>query len=685
MNRPARRRVGPKSPSPGGSDHGVRYWHLVLVAGVAIAVYLNTLSADFVWDDRFQIVQNPAIKDLRFVPRFFTTGVWTLISPTHPTNYYRPMMFVSYLITYYLFGLDPVGFHVMNVAINALVALMVYALAFRLFRQGDIALIAGLLFAVHPIHTEAVAWVASLPELVMALFYLLSFHLYLRANDAGRGRGIAWRLASLAIFFVSLLSKEMALTLPFVLALYEHGYARSGLASGARRYSAYFVLAALYLAIRSHALGGFAPVEKLQDMTVYRFALSDIALAGQYWWKLLLPVRMNAFHMFEPSASLLDARVLLGALTLAVMFVLMVVLWKAGNPLWLAIAWVFVTLLPVLYIKGVGANVFAERYLYLPSVGFCVGIAYGFHRLTRTLPARSLPIATGVLAGVLMLLSIQTVSRAATWRNEITLFSDTVAKSPSVYLVRNFLGIALLEQGRLAEAREQFVTNQKLDPDNEQGFRNEGAVDLKDGRLDEAVAAYRQALKRNPGDSSLHRSLALVLLRKGARDLAVQEYEEALRLDPDQADVHSILAEIYAQNGSPDLAIRHYLSSAALAPTPAVQFSLGYLFARKGAIDLAIKHYAEAIRLNPRYAEAHNNLGALYLGQNRLDDALREFEQAAELNPAYAEAFNNLGTVYYHKGSLDKAIDLYNKALSIDPSYVLARDNLQRVTKLRHP
>jgi len=133
----------------------------VLVAGVAIVVYLNTLSADFVWDDRFQIVQNPAIKDLRFVPRFFTTGVWTLISPTHPTNYYRPMMFVSFLITYHLFGLDPVGFHLMNVAINALVALMVYALTFRLLRRGDIALIAGLLFAVHPIHTEAVAWVAS--------------------------------------------------------------------------------------------------------------------------------------------------------------------------------------------------------------------------------------------------------------------------------------------------------------------------------------------------------------------------------------------------------------------------------------------------------------------------------------------------------------------------------------------
>ena len=112
-------------------------------------MYLNTLSADFVWDDRFQIIQNPAIKDVHFVPKFFTTGVWTLISPTHPTNYYRPMMFVSYLITYDLFGLNPAGFHLVNIACNALVALMVYALTLRLFGRGDIALITGLLFAVH--------------------------------------------------------------------------------------------------------------------------------------------------------------------------------------------------------------------------------------------------------------------------------------------------------------------------------------------------------------------------------------------------------------------------------------------------------------------------------------------------------------------------------------------------------
>src|SRR5262249_23551475 len=159
---------------------GPRYWHLLVIAAVAFAVYLNTLSADFVWDDRFQVVQNPVIKDPYLVPKFFTTGVWTLISPTHPTNYYRPTMFVSYLITYHLFGLNPAGFHFVNIACNALVALMVYALTLRLFERSEIALIAGLLFAVHPIHTEAVAWVASVPELLTSFFYVLSFYLYLR-------------------------------------------------------------------------------------------------------------------------------------------------------------------------------------------------------------------------------------------------------------------------------------------------------------------------------------------------------------------------------------------------------------------------------------------------------------------------------------------------------------------------
>src|SRR5882762_6051039 len=163
MSPPANRRRGPKSSSLKGKQNGPKYWHILLVAGAALAVYLSTLWGEFVWDDRFQIVENPAIKDFHFVPKFFTTGVWTLISPTHLTNYYRPVMFVAYLATYYLFGLHPAGFHFVNITFNALVALMVYALALRLFQRGELALIAGLIFAVHPIHAEAVAWIASLP------------------------------------------------------------------------------------------------------------------------------------------------------------------------------------------------------------------------------------------------------------------------------------------------------------------------------------------------------------------------------------------------------------------------------------------------------------------------------------------------------------------------------------------
>jgi tetratricopeptide (TPR) repeat protein len=654
------------------------------VGAVALAVYLGTLAAGFVWDDRFQIVQNPVIKDLRFVPRFFTTGVWTLISPDHPTNYYRPLQFVSYLGTYQLFGLSAPAFHLVNVVLNVLVTLMVYAVARRLFRRDDVALTTGLLFAVHPAHTEAVAWLASVPELLMCLFYLLAFYSYVRAGAAGDAAA-RWRLASLVAFALALLSKEMALTLPLLLVLQEHGVARSGLRQGVRRYAAYFAVAGAYLGLRTWALGGLAPVEKLADMTLSRFVLSDIVLMGQYWWTLVVPVKLNAFHVFVPSDSVLDGRVLLAAGTLAALGVLMVGLARAGSALWLPIAWVVVTLLPVLYIKGVGANVFAERYLYLPSVGFSLALAAAFHALTRKLSRPLARAARGALALLLVLLSIQTVRRAEVWKDEIALFTDTLARSPSVYPIRNFLGIALLEEGRLSQAREQFVANQTLDPDNEQGFRNEAAVDLKEGRLDEAATAYRRAVQRKPDDPSLHQDLGVVLLRKGDRGGAIPEFEEALRLNPGLVAVHTTLGEIYLQTGAVDLAIRHHLAAMSAAPTAAGHFALGYLFARKGSPDLAVKHYQEAIRLNPRHAEAHNNLGALYLQQRRLDDALREFEEAVSANPVYPEALNNLGTAYYHKGRMDQAIEQYTKALAIAPGYTEARDNLERVRRQRGP
>ena len=222
-------------------------------------------------------------------------------------------MYVMYSAIYYLFGLHAGSFHLVSIVFHILTTVMVYLLTLRLFRSSGMAWLAGLIFAVHPIHTEAVAWLAALPELTMTFLYLLSFYLYLRAEEA-RGTGWPWRIASLLAFFTALLSKEMAFTLPLVLMGYECLYRNKRFAEGVRRIAWYFIPVGVCLAMRFQALKGFAPLHRFAEMSSSEFVLSAIALVGQYWWKLFVPVRLNAFYVFEPSRSLFDPSVALALL-----------------------------------------------------------------------------------------------------------------------------------------------------------------------------------------------------------------------------------------------------------------------------------------------------------------------------------------------------------------------------------
>jgi tetratricopeptide (TPR) repeat protein len=630
------KRPGTKAlPKEPGEDRVV-YWHVIVIACLAFAVFAGTLYAGFVWDDKMQIVRNPALKDLHAWPRFFTTGVWGLLYSHLANNYYRPLMYVTYSAIYHLFGLHAGIFHLVNTTLHTLVAVMVYLLTLRLFHSSRMALIAGLIFAVHPIHTEAVAWLAAIPELIFTFLYLLAFYFYLEAKEA-RGPGWPWRIASLLTFFAALLSKEMAFTFPLVLMTYEWMYLRKRFMDGLRSVAWYFIPAAVCLAMRFHALEGFAPLYRFSEMTASELVLSVIALVGQYWWKLVVPVRLNAFYMFEPSRSLLEPRVALALLTEAGLGCVMWRLWRSGNRQWFSIAWVFVTLLPVLYVNGVGLNVFAERYLYLPSLGFCWLVAYLLMKVKR----RSL--ATGLTVALAALLSFRTVARAAVWNNEFVLFTDTLEGSPTAFVIQNEMGVALGEKGRVDEAREHFAAAIRIKWDYGDAHENLAGVYFARGSYDDAIAEYWKALQVKPEDAVLRNLLGYALYLKGQTDLAIEQLNEAIRLKPELFEPYNNLGLIYSQRGAVEQAIQCYRKCTALRPT----------------------------------AEAYNNLGALYVQRGLVDEALREFGEAARLEPGRAEAHYNLGKLYAHKGQFDRAIEEYRKVVSIDPGDTEARASLQ--------
>src|SRR6202011_5344114 len=344
---------------------------------LACLPYANTLFASFVYDDHYQIVENPYVHSFRYLPKIFGTTVWSFQGAQGTTNYFRPMMSFGYLLFYQIAGAVPFSFHLANVVLHALVVLLVFCVLRRLSGER-IALIAAGLFALHPIHTESVAWIAGVTDLELALFYLLAFLLYLRLEDPASGFGI--RAAMCASFALALLSKEQAITLPVLATLFEHFYREDRETTSVRqklsRYAPLWATVVVYLTVRGILLGGIASIAARPGVSWYEIGLSAISLIGAYLWKLLWPMQLSAFYVFHKSSHLTDQSVLLGLLGLFLCGVLFALLWRRARVISFALVLLFLPLGPVLNARWMSSSVFAERYLYMPSVGFCWILAW---------------------------------------------------------------------------------------------------------------------------------------------------------------------------------------------------------------------------------------------------------------------------------------------------------------------
>jgi hypothetical protein len=355
------------------------------LSSLAFVPYANSLLNSLVYDDYFQIVENPYVHSFRYLRQIFGTTVWSFQGAQGITNYYRPLMTFGYLLCYQIAGAVPFSFHLANIVLNIVVVLLLFSVVRRLSGER-VGLVAAGLFALHPLHTESVAWAAGVTDLELAVFYLLTFLLYLRLPETGKRCGS--RVALCGSFVLALLSKEQAMMLPVLVTLFEHFYRDDRETTSVRqkmsRYGPLWGVAALYLVARGIMLGGIAGIVTRPGLSWYEVVLSAISLLGAYVWKLVWPAHLSAYYVFHKSSHLVDRNVLLALLGLALCGVLFVLLWRRAHLLSFALILVFLPLGPVLNPKWMPASVFAERYLYLPSIGFCWLLAWAAVTLWRS-------------------------------------------------------------------------------------------------------------------------------------------------------------------------------------------------------------------------------------------------------------------------------------------------------------
>jgi tetratricopeptide (TPR) repeat protein len=646
---------------------------LSLLALAAIIPYSNTLLNSFIYDDITQVTNNPYLQSFRHIPQIFTTTVWSYVGAEGVTNYYRPMMTLGYLLCYQIFGPIAYEFHLMNVVLHAGVVCLLYALTRRLFGNRKLAFVASLLFAVHPIHSESVAWIAAVTDLELTFFYLLTFWLFAglpqspqpaseSSNPASAGiRDVAGPQIMLCLSFIlALLSKEQALTLPVLATIYEHFYRRDRLQTTWKqkfsRYGTLWLLAAGYMALRVRFFGSLAPATSTPKYTWTEAILSSFVLMAQYAGKLLWPMRLSAYYVFHKSESLLDWRVVAGMVVVLLTAALFLRLFQdeRTRPASLGIVWTAACLGPVLNIRWMPLNAFAERYLYLPSVGFCWLAAWVWIALASRLDATRTPekasraasgslkcvaqISVIGLALIVVAGAVRIVMRNRDWRNEVVLFTRTLAVHPDAYPIRNNLGVVYWTRGDDQAAYREWKQALQLSPHSVIVLTNLGLVATKQGRYQEAVSYFQQAIGYKPDYTNPHLNLGIAYEEMGLIAKAKEQFRIAVKLSPLHTGARNHLGKIYLDESSLAQAKIQFFESARSEPNHVAFDGLGEIYLREHNVDLARRAFTEALHTAPFDSQAHFALAALDSADGKSLPALHHYEAGLQTDPSNPQA-----------------------------------------------
>ena len=610
---------------------------------LAMATYANSLLNGFIYDDFQQILENPYVHSFRHVRAIFTTSVWSFQGAEGVLSYYRPLMTFGYMICWKLFGSVPLGYHIVSVVMNGIIVLLVFFLARRLFRDDIVGFAAAAIFALHPVHTESVAWVAGVTDLELTFFYLLTFWLFLDISRVGNLRVWLRRILITASFGLALLSKEQAATLPVLATLYEHFYrddrAETSPYQKFSRYGMLWATLSVYLLVRSHLLGGLLPGNRHESISYYEVLLSASSLVGKYVGKLLWPAHLALFYDIHKSTSLFQPGVILGLASLFVCCALFV--WTGmRRPASFAVVWFLLTLAPVLNIRWMVSNVFAERYLYLPSVGFSWLAAYGVRKLWLLLDVRP-AVWRGALAcslGALgMVCVIKTVRQNSVWHDQETFIRHSLASSSDGGFTRANLGAIDWDRGDVAGAEREWLEAYRERPDNAILLEDLALLCAKQHRNQEAIDYFQRAIQLQPNYLHAHLSFGKFYQDLGRLADAKTEYRTAVRLSPLSIQARNDLGELLFNEGRLTEAGQEFQRSID------VDYS-GVAFDRLGDINLewgngkqAEWAYAHAASLNPFDSHAHFRLGELYRAKGEVSEAIREYEAGLRTDPFNAE------------------------------------------------
>ncbi len=623
---------------------------VVSVCVLGIFVYSNTFHSPFHFDGERCIAENVSIRNLTHL-----RAIWDYW-PTRFTT------FLSLAFNYHFNGLRVFGYHVVNLVVHLTSAIVVRWFIILTFctpamknkeitrHAKSIAFFAGLLFVAHPIQTQAVTYVIQRATSMATLLYLTSLSLYIKARLSQNQRlapaiyGFYYG-SSMVAALLGMLTKELFVTLPLMMLLYEFCFL--GVKKNVNwRYIVPFLIILLLIILvmmidsESGISGAMRRLaEAAGGMSRGHYFSTQFRVLVTYLRLLFVPLNQNLDYDYPIWKSLWEIPTLASGAALLLILAAGILLFPRYRLISFCIFWFFLTLSVESSVIPL-ADVIFEHRLYLPMVGYSIFLPTIIYYICRK--KLKLRIVKVILLIIITFYSVLAYTRNEVWKSQFALWDDTVTKSPGKARPYANRASAYFNLGLYGEAISDCNRALSINPNREIAYNNRGLAYLEIGEFDKAISDFNQVLRIDPNHEDAYNNRGTGYFRKGEFDRAISDFSQVLRIDPNHE-------KAYDNRGT------------------------GYF--RKGEFDKAISDFNQAVRINPNYASPYHNRGIAYERIGEYDKAMFDFNQVLRIDPNHEKAYNNRGVVYLRRGELDKAISDFNKALSINPDYTSAYNN----------
>jgi len=617
------------------------YLALICIILITFIAYLPVLQNGFVWDDQLYIISNTLLNPVNLV-KIFSQNVG---------GNYHPITILALAAEFHFFGLDEAGYHTINLLLHLMNVILVFYTVFLLSDKVGVALIVSLLFGIHPLHVESVAWVSELKDLLYTFFFLASYYFYLKYLSVPRQK---YYVLALLLFAVSLLSKAMAASLPLLLVLTDYFKGRNINLKTLTEKIPFFLLALIFGII---AIFAQQHSSSILDLSVFTYPQRIVfACYGfiTYLYKLILPIQLSAYYPYPiKSGGTVPFLFYIHVILFFALITFVIYSLRKTKKVFFGLGFFAVTVFLVVQLLPVGNTIMADRYSYISSIGIFYLAGEAFYLIW----GKKLKLTAILLVGLLTVFySLETYARCSVWKNGMTLWTDVIEQDQTIASAYYNRGNYFMNHGGFKEALNDFNKTIELAPNHFDAINNRGTLYMDHNLNDSALKDFNKAIALKPDLSKAYYNRGNIFMLEKKFDQSIKDFSKTIQLNPNDFESYVNRGYVLTIIGRNEEALHDYNKAIEINPGQVQTYmNRGYLFMILKQNIAALNDFSKAIELKPDLFAAYHNRGVIYYTQKKFEEAILNYSTAIAIKTDFTEAYLNRGLAEYYTGRKNEA------------------------------